>query len=118
MSWCSSVTSSLDNRHLGAPQSIVILTSPAWPCPGTRLAVGRGEERQNASSPEEIDLMEELVRRAATYCPGLNGGDKNECHWRLRGAWPGYLDDYASSTLRTGKPLSMSRSDGGVGGWS
>ncbi|EFQ26719.1 hypothetical protein CGRA01v4_09034 [Colletotrichum graminicola] len=80
--------------------------------PDARLAV-RGEERQNAKFPKEMDLMEELMRRAATYCPGAYGGDKNECYWKLRGAWPGYPDDYASSTPRTGRPPSASRSLGG-----
>ncbi|KAK2059357.1 hypothetical protein LY76DRAFT_645559 [Colletotrichum caudatum] len=38
-----------------------IVAGLALPLPGARLAVGGGEERQNAKFPKEIDLMEELA---------------------------------------------------------
>ncbi|KAK1966550.1 hypothetical protein LZ32DRAFT_603794 [Colletotrichum eremochloae] len=72
-----------------------IVAGLALPRLDTRLAIG-GEERQNAKFPKDIHLMEELLRRAERYCPGAHGGDKNECYWKLRGAWPGYPDDFTS----------------------
>ncbi|GKT92566.1 hypothetical protein CT0861_11864 [Colletotrichum tofieldiae] len=67
--------------------------------PRPAAAIG-GEERRNFKFPKEMDFMEELVRWAERYCPGAHGEDKNECYWKLRGAWPGYPDDYPSSALR------------------
>ncbi|KAK2001211.1 hypothetical protein LX36DRAFT_370684 [Colletotrichum falcatum] len=89
-----------------------VVTGLVIPRLDARVAVG-GEERRNAKFPKDIDLMEELVRRAERFCPGARGGDKNECYWKLRGAWPGYPEDYASSTSRAGSHLWASRSDGG-----
>ncbi|GJC82888.1 hypothetical protein ColLi_05726 [Colletotrichum liriopes] len=75
-------------------------------------AIGE-EERRNFEFPKEMDLMEELVRRAERYCPGAHGEDKNECYWKLRG--------HGRGTRTTTHPplcecsdLSAPRSDGGV----
>ncbi|GKT50724.1 uncharacterized protein ColSpa_10905 [Colletotrichum spaethianum] len=65
------------------------------------------EERRNSKFPKEMDLMEELMRRAERYCPGAHGEDKNECYWKLRGAWPGCPNDYPPS-------LSLSKSNRGA----
>ncbi|KZL63958.1 hypothetical protein CI238_11589 [Colletotrichum incanum] len=73
---------------------------------GPAAAVGE-EERQNSKFPKEMDFMEEFVRRAGRHCLGAHGEDKNECYWKLRGAWPGYPDDYPSSALRMLRSLGV-----------